>query len=265
MKKGEISVIMAVYNCADTVNQSIDSIIAQTYPNWKMIICDDCSTDNTMQVIQEYKNRYPNKFVIIKNRKNSKLAYSLNHCLRYADGEYCARMDGDDYCAPKRFEEQISYLNQHKDIHLIGTSMKVFNDDEFGREIIYKEMPQKEDLRFGPCFAHASILTYTGVYKELGGYTVSERTVRSQDYDLWFRFFAAGFKGANLAEPLYYVREDKNAFLRRKPSLYLWAVVTRWKGFRLLKYPVKYYWRVLIPLVSLVGNEFRIMKSRLKR
>lgn len=256
---------MAVYNCAGTVNQSIDSILAQSYTNWKMIICDDCSTDNTMSVIQNYKKQYPDKFLIIKNKKNSKLAYSLNHCLRYARGEYCARMDGDDYCAPNRFEEQVTFLRNHKEIQLVGTNMRVFNDEGLGRIISYKEFPQKEDLRYGPCFAHASILTYTEVYKKLGGYTVSKRTVRSQDYDLWFRFFAAGYKGANLTEPLYFVREDKNAFLRRKPSLYLWAVVTRWKGFRTLKYPIKYYWRIFVPLVGLVGNEFRKAKYKFKK
>ncbi len=265
MNQGQISVIMAVYNCADTVHQSIDSILAQTYTNWQFIICDDCSTDNTLQVINEYKDKYPDKFVIIQNEKNSRLAFSLNHCLEYAQGEFCARMDGDDYVSPDRFEKQVNFLREHPDIHLVGTFMRAFGGKTEGRIISYKEFPEKTDLRFGPCFAHASIMTYTHVYRETGGYTVSARTMRTQDYDLWFRFYAKGFRGANLQEALYFYREDANAYLRRKPKLYLWATVTRFKGFRLLRFPLKYYWRVLIPLGALFYNEFRKLKARINK
>lgn len=263
MIKGQVSVIMAVYNCGELVKQSIDSILAQTYTNWKFIICNDCSTDNTVEIIQEYVDKYPDKFVLIHNEKNSRLAASLNHCLEYADGEFCARMDGDDYVAPDRFEKQVKFLREHPEIQLVGTLMQAFDDNgDLGRIIPYEEFPDKYALRFGPCFSHASIMTYTKVYKELGGYTVSKRTVRSQDYDLWFRFYAKGFKGANLQEPLYFFREDANSFLRRKPNLYLWAVVTRWKGFRMLHYPIYYYWKVLLPLAALVRNEIRKLRAK---
>lgn len=263
MIKGQISVIMAVYNCGELVRTSIESILAQTYTNWKMIICNDCSTDNTVGIINEYAEKYPDKFLIIHNNKNLRLAASLNHCLEYSDGEFCARMDGDDYVAPDRFEKQVNYLRKHPEIDLVGTFMQTFDDNgNLGRIIPYQEFPKKEILRFGPCFAHASIMTYTKVYNEVEGYTVSQRTMRSQDYDLWFRFFAKGFKGANIQEPLYFFREDANAFLRRKPRLYLWAVVTRFKGFKLLKYPLKYYIYVLSPIIALFRNEMRKLRAK---
>lgn len=265
MIKGQISVIMSVYNCGEMVRTSIDSILAQTYTNWKMIICNDCSTDNTVEILNEYANKYPDKFLIIHNKKNLRLAASLNHCLEYADGEYCARMDGDDFVAPDRFEKQVDFLQQHPDIQLVGTLMQTFDGNKrLGRIIPYQEFPDKFSLRFGPCFAHASIMTYTYVYSEIGGYTVSKRTVRSQDYDLWFKFFAKGYKGATIQEPLYFYREDANAFLRRKPALYLWATITRWKGFKTLHYPIKYYWRVILPLFALLYNEFRKVRVKFR-
>lgn len=264
MEKGKISVLMAVYNCSDTIRESIDSILKQTYSNWQFIICDDCSTDDTLTIVNEYAKNYPDKFIVIQNERNSKLAYSLNHCLQYAQGEFCARMDGDDYVSPNRFEKQIEYLRKHPDIHLVSTWMQTFNDKGYGRVVKYKELPNKTDLRKSPCFAHATIMVYTDVYKRLGGYTVSPRTVRSQDYDLWFRFYANGFRGANLQEALYYVREDENSFMRRKTKLYLWAVVTKAKGFRAVKMPAKYYPYILLPLVGLVGNELRKAKVKLK-
>ena len=142
--------------------------------------------------------------------------------------------------------------------------MQTFNENGLGRVIEYKEFPDKYDLRFGPCFSHASIMTYTEVYKKVGGYIVSPRTMRSQDYDLWFRFYAKGFQGANLQEALYFVREDEYAFLRRKAKLYLWVVVTRWKGFRSLHYPIHYYIYVLSPIFALARNEIRKIKARVR-
>ncbi len=264
MVEGQISIIMAVYNCEDTLRESIDSILAQTYTNWKFIICNDCSKDGTVKILEEYAEQYPDKFVIIHNEKNMRLAASLNHCLEYVDGEFVARMDGDDYVAPDRFEKQVAYLKSHEGIDLVGSYMQAFDENGLGRVVDYKETPSKFDLRHGPCFSHASILTYAYVYEKVNGYVISKRTIRTQDYDLWFRFYAAGFKGANIQEPLYFVREDEYAFLRRKPSLYLWAMVTRFKGFRMLHYPIHYYAYVLLPLGALFRNEFRKIRARIQ-
>ena len=264
MIKDLISVIMAVYNCEDTLRQSIDSVLAQTYENWQFVICDDCSTDGTLAVVKEYQAKYPDKFIVIQNEVNSKLAFSLNHCLEHAEGEFVARMDGDDYIAPDRFEKQITYLKEHKDIQLVGTFMQTFNDaGEFGKVITYKKHPDKYDLRVGPVFSHASIMTYKSVYDALGGYTVSKRTVRSQDYDLWFRFFAAGYEGETIQEPLYFVRENENAVARRKVKVYFWATVTRFKGYRMLKYPPKYYIYVFKPTLAFFKTELVLLKYKL--
>ena len=104
---------MGIYNCADTLSEAIDSIINQTYTNWQLILCDDCSTDNTYNVAKSYQEKYPEKIVLVRNEVNSRLAFSLNHCLKYADGEFIARMDGDDISVSNRFEVQLKFLNDH--------------------------------------------------------------------------------------------------------------------------------------------------------
>lgn len=68
--------------------------------------------------------------------------------------------------------------------------------------------------------------------------------MRSKGYDLWLSFFAKNYEGANITEPLYFVREDYNSFLRKKPKQYFWSVVTRFKGFKMLNYPVHYNLRI---------------------
>lgn len=230
MSDKKISVVMGVYNCAETLSQAIDSIINQTYVNWELIMCDDASTDNTYDIAKAYVERFPDKMILLQNDKNSKLAYTLNRCLEYATGEYVARMDGDDISLPTRFEKEVAYLESHPNIQLVGTAMQQFNDVDGDIQVIYK--PEHTDKRImHKCipFNHATIMTYKSVYDQLGGYTVSERTKRGQDYDLWFRFFAQGFTGDNIQEPLYKVREDMNAIKRR-------TFKTRWEVFQTTKY-----------------------------
>ena len=218
----KVSVIMGLYNCETTLPDAIESIINQTYDNWELIMCDDASTDNTFEVAQRYQEQYPQKIILLKNQKNSKLAFTLNHCLQYATGQYVARMDADDQSVPERFEKQVNFLREHPDFDLVSTGIKLFDGKEYyGERVSGTEVPQKEDLVWGPCFQHATIMTYKKVYDALDGYYVSKRTVRGQDYDLWFRFFQKGFRGYNMQECLYIGREGKEFYKRKKYYIYL--------------------------------------------
>ena len=104
-----VSIIMGVYNDANLLSQAIDSLLAQTYAKWELIACDDCSTDNTSDILSEYAKNDP-RIIVIRNEKNCGLAATLNHCLEYAQGEYIARMDCDDLSVETRLEKQVSYL-----------------------------------------------------------------------------------------------------------------------------------------------------------
>lgn len=249
IENSKISVIMGIYNCADTLPRAIDSIITQTYNDWELIMCDDASTDDTYTVAQSYRDRFPEKIILLKNEKNSRLSYTLNHCLKYASGKYVARMDGDDISKPQRFEKQIEYLKKHPEVDLVGTAMQRFNDDGSADILWPKEHPDKYILRKGVTFQHATIMTYKYVYDKLGGYTVSERTKRSQDYDLWFRFYSEGFKGDNILEPLYLVKEDMDAIKRRTFNNRLNIFKTTCYGFNLLGFPK---WWLVQPAFDMV-------------
>ncbi len=250
MKKDYISVIMAVYNCADTVREAIDSILNQTYQKWQLIICDDCSTDDTLKIVKEYETKYPDKFKVIQNEVNSKLSFSLNHCLEYADGEFIARMDGDDISVPERFEKQVNYLRTHPDVDLCSTIIQRFDGSGLTDIIKKPEFPDRYTQRNHVAFNHATIMTYKYVYDKCDGYTVSKRTVRAQDFDLWFRFFYHGFKGVNLQEPLYLMREDLNAVKRRTFKVRFNAYRTKMLGFKLLGYP--WHWRIKPTFVFII-------------
>lgn len=249
MRNSKISIIMGIYNCADMLPEAIESILSQTYTDWELIMCDDASTDRTYEVAKSYKDRYPDKIILVRNEVNSRLSFSLNHCLQYATGEYIARMDGDDLSAPERFTKQITYLKEHPEVDLVGTAMQRFNDSGYANVDAKPQYPDRYTLRNRIPFNHATIMTYKRVYDKLGGYTVSERTNRAQDYDLWFRFYHAGFRGDNLQEALYFVREDMSAIKRRTFNVRWNAFKTTRMGYKLLGYPK---WWIIRPAVSMV-------------
>lgn len=211
----KVSVIMATYNCADTVEKAIDSILAQTYENWVMIICDDGSTDHTLEILNRYQAQYPEKFIIIRNETNRKLPYSLNHCLEYVETDLVARMDGDDWSIPERFQKQVAYLQQHPGIDMVGTGVGVSDGEKMISSIVQPKRPKPEDMLYGNCFSHATIMTYKRVYDQLEGYSMDPSVERCEDLDLWSRFFSAGFVGENIPEELYVILEDENAVRRR--------------------------------------------------
>lgn len=249
MDNSKISVIMGIYNCSDTLPRAIDSIIAQTYSDWELIMCDDASTDNTYDIAKSYADSYPDKIILIRNEKNSRLSYSLNQCLKYANGKYIARMDGDDISLPQRFEKQVEYLKKNPDVDLVGTAMQRFNDEGLADILWPKEHPDKYVLRYGVTFQHATIMTYKYVFDKLNGYTVSKRTMRSQDYDLWFKFYAEGFHGDNIMEPLYLVKEDIGAIKRRTFNNRLNIFRTTCYGFKLLGFPKRW---LIQPAVDMI-------------
>lgn len=215
MDKPRISVIMGIFNCAPTLAEALNSLLAQTYQDFKVIMCDDGSSDNTIEVAKEYVRKDPSKFILIRNEKNIKLAATLNHCLEFVDTEYVARMDGDDVSLPTRFEKEIRFLDTHPDYALVSCPMIYF--DEKG-DFLYgkaEAFPDKESFRKGTPFCHAPVMVRSEVYQKVGGYTTGEKTERMEDYYLWYKIYKAGYKGANLTEMLYKMRDDRNARNRR--------------------------------------------------
>lgn len=245
----KISVIMACYNCEKTVRKSIESILEQTYTNWVMICCDDGSSDSTLDILNEYKEKYPDKFVIIKNDGNKQLPYSLNHCLEYVETELVARMDADDWSLPERFEKQVNFLKEHPEYDLVSTGVTVSDGEKKLASIIKVPEPDKYSMLKQNAFSHATVLTYKRVYDSLGGYSLDPNVIRVEDLDLWFRFLAAGFRGYNMSEELYVILEDENAVKRRSFKARLNGAKTCHRGYKLLGFKglvcYKPYLRVL--------------------
>lgn len=234
MEELKISVLMGIYNCADTLPQSIESILNQTYTNWELILCDDGSADETYKVADEYRNRYPDKIILIKNEKNMGLNYTLNHCLEMATGELIARQDGDDRSVPTRFERETAILKENPDYKIVSCSSIVFDEKGPWKTISVKRYPQPIDLIKGGPISHAPVMMWKYCMDEVGGYTVDKRMLRVEDVNLWMKLYAKGYRCINTDEQLYEIMDGRDAIGRRKYKYRINSTYARLQGSRML-------------------------------
>ncbi len=238
----KISILMGIYNCEDTLREAIDSIIAQTYVNWHFIICDDGSKDRSLEIAQEYAKKDPKRFLVIRNERNLGLNATLNKCLALADGEYIARMDGDDISVPERFEKEVTLLNNHPEYALVSSHMATFDQRGEWGCITTLEKPQKKDFpTHVPMFCHAPCMIRREAFLDVKGYTENPRLLRVEDYHLWYKFYAKGYVGYNIQEPLYKMRDDRNALHRRTALARMNGIYATFLGFKMLRLPAWMY------------------------
>jgi glycosyltransferase involved in cell wall biosynthesis len=198
----KVSVIMSVFNNEKTLEAAIQSILAQTYTDFEFIIVDDACTDDSSRIVNLFAAT-DKRITVIKNQKNEGLGFSLNKALEKARGEFIARQDGHGRSMPHRLEHQVSFLQSHKEVSVLGTAALLEDRGEPAGEYI----PPQEDihiknlLRHKNIMVHGSIMARAEAFKKAGGYNPSYRYV--QDYELWLRLAASGAVFANLREPLY--------------------------------------------------------------
>lgn len=251
MDNEKVSIIMGAYNSEKTIARSIESILSQTYQNWELIICDDASTDSTLEIALNYQKENAERITVLKNESNLGLAATLNVCLKYCRGVYIARMDADDVSLPNRLEKQIAFMKNNSKYDLCGTWLQYIDEDSnLGAVIKKNPHPDKYSLHRQIPFAHATILARKEAFDRLNGYADLPRTVRCEDIDLWYRFYKEGFQGANIEEVLYLVYETEESAKKR-------TIRNRWNlfktevyGYRLLGYSVVGYWRPVLNLMK---------------
>ena len=210
----KISVLMGVYNCERTLGAAIESILAQTEADFELIICDDGSTDGTYALAEQYAKR-DGRIVLLQNPANQGLSKTLNVCLLHAKGEYVARMDGDDVCCAHRFATQLAFLQDNAQYAFVSSAMSMFDERGIWGRTRPVSAPAPKDFKRDTPFCHAPVMMRRKVLEEVGGYGEDEWLLRVEDYHLWVKLYEAGYRGYNLQEPLYLVREDREAAARR--------------------------------------------------
>lgn len=249
MHRPKVSVIMGIFNCASTLEEALDSLFAQTYQNFNVVLCEDGSSDDTYEVAKRYAEHHDN-IILIQNPHNLGLNATLNRCLKLAAGEYIARMDGDDISDPTRFEKEVAFLDSHPEYAFVSCPMLYFDQNGvFGRGKA-RESPTKCDFVYGAPFCHAPCMVRRQAYELVNGYTESKWLMRYEDYDLWTKMYANGLRGYNLQECLYSMRDDRVAIKRRKFRGRINGIYAHYLSYRLLRYPIVGFLKFAI--VSLV-------------
>ncbi len=246
-----VSVIMAVYNEETTVALAIESVIAQTYNDWELIIINDCSTDRTPEITGQYAVTY-DKIRVLANKQNIGLAASLNKGIKEAQGKYIVRMDSDDYSHLERFEKQVTFMKANPDVDVLGTGAELI--DENGKTITCINLPETHDEiaatihKMSPFF-HPSVIIRKEFLDRSGGY--NNRLRNCQDFDLWSRMFRQSTYH-NLQEPLirYQTKSYKRPLKTILYSLYVHMRNLRYNG----KIFQGSFWAIMVTLKSLLVN-----------
>ena len=251
-----ISIVMSVYNDEKTLSEAIKSILEQSYTNFEFIIINDGSIDNSLKIIQKFKNLDKRIFVI--NRENKGLAYSLNEAINKSNGKYIARMDADDISLPNRLEEQLRKFKSNKNLMVVGTSAYYLNSKISSRKII--NMPESHDqiinsiFKSSP-FIHPSIMMKKKFIKLMNGY--NNNYVRCQDYDLWLRGRFIG-EFYNIQIPLI-IYSNQNKFLFKSLSI---STLIRLKNSNSIKeYLISIFWSLYQSLYVIFLFIFKVPKK----
>ena len=201
-----VSIVLPVHNGARFLRLSIDSCLQQTYRNIELIVVDDGSEDNSVDIIKSYDDE---RIKLIRHETNRKLPATLNTGFKHTCGVYLTWTSHDNYYAPTAIAEMVNFLEENPHIHF------VFTDDYFVDEAnqflgVVKRGPI-ERLAAESCLGGGFLYTRT-VYEKVGPY--NEQAFLAEDYDYWLRV-SAHFTLGHLGHPLYYYRQHPDSLTSR--------------------------------------------------
>lgn len=204
-----ISVLMPVFNGERFLKPAMDSILAQTYRNFEFIVINDGSTDESLNIVQSYKE-LDSRIRIVTNNKNQGLISTLNAGMQISQGKYIARMDCDDFSLPTRFAKQVAFLESHPDVGVCGTWYQRIG--RFRKRIhrlptSYEEIRQA--LLFRNPICHPSVMLRND-YLDHFNLSYDTKFIHAEDFNFWSRC-SQHFPLRNIGEVLLLYRTHTNS------------------------------------------------------
>ena len=200
-----VSVILSTYNSEETIEESLVSLLNQTYKNLEILISDDGSTDKTEEICKKFQLN-DERILLFSNKKNIGLTKSLNSLAQKASGSLIARQDADDISLPERIEKQVQFMNRKKLDAVTTRSLVMQNNKK--RPGISFYIPDKLLINKKNPFIHGTLIIKKNVFKEIGYY--DERFYFAQDYKLFHDLLNKGYKVKTLNEALYILNTENN-------------------------------------------------------
>ncbi len=199
-----VSVILPVYNGEQYLKESVESILNQTYRKIELIIINDCSSDNSDEIIKSFEDERINYH---KNLENLNLIQTLNKGISISKGKYIVRIDQDDIALPERIEKQVLYMETNPECVVCGSYIQLIKKDILTDEIV-KYYSNNDDIKFALLFhspfAHPAVIIRAGILHEN---TVSYNNLytHAEDYQLWTKLSTYG-KFHNIPDVLTHYR-----------------------------------------------------------
>jgi glycosyltransferase involved in cell wall biosynthesis len=206
-----VSVLIPCYNVEKYVEESINSILKQTYTNLQIVAINDCSTDRTGEILRELAGK-DSRMEVVDNDENMKLIKTLNKGITLCRGEYIARMDADDISLATRIEKEVAFLENNPGHDIVSTLFYAFRSDNPGRRYFHHSPLRDEELRayllFKSGVCHPASMIRKRVFTELG-LSFETEYLHVEDYALWSKAVYKT-KLANIEEALLLYRVHGN-------------------------------------------------------
>ncbi len=212
---------------------AIRSIIHQSFPDWELLLYDDGSDKPFAATLRDV-SKMDRRIHYLRGASNQGLAHALNQCIRYAKGKYLARMDDDDLSLPLRLETQVRFLDNQPQYQWVGCAAWLFDKDvPWGKQVMPKS-PQNGDFLFNSPYIHPTVVFRREIFTLAGGYSCAPSVLQCEDYELFMRLHALGYRGYNLPDTLFCYRENRDAYHRRTYARRIREMKVRLKGFQRL-------------------------------
>ena len=211
MSQPLVSVILPFLNAGPAFGPALRSVLQQTYSNWELLLCDDGSTDGSLAMARSIRDP---RVTVWSDGQTKGLAARLNECLLRARGELVARMDADDVSYPPRLQSQVTFLEAHPEIDVVGCRMLIFG--EGGSPLGKRPLPlQHEEIVSNPAagfgLAHPTWMVRAAWYRQ---HQYNPQALRFEDAELLHRTYLTS-RFANLPQLLYGYRELRGGFRKR--------------------------------------------------
>ena len=233
---GLVSIIMPNYNSEKYVGETIQSVLNQTYQNWELLFVDDCSTDNSLEIVRSFGD---DRIKILQNETNSGAAVSRNYALRLAQGKWIAFLDSDDLWIPEKLEKQISYMNDN-DICFSYTDYEVIDEDD---QLISTFIPRLDVCTYKDILKHNHIGCLTAVYnaEKLGKFFMPVDAIKREDLACWLSILKTGVQAHCLHERLAKYKVHSNSVSSNKFKMMKYQWLTYRKVEKLNFFKSTYY------------------------
>lgn len=245
-----VSIILPVYNGQEYIEESINSILKQTYKDFELLCIYDSGTKDKSPEILKKIAYHDDRVKIFRLKEKRGLVEALNYGISIAHGEYIARMDSDDLCLEDRLKKQVQYMDEHRECDILGTYIDVIGNIDENTKKIYKKCfnykiqinKNELDALDHTIVAHPTVMMRKKILDDLKGYDINYKG--AEDFELWLRAVENGYKIANIDEELikyrvhkesksstqkdtlYYLQNTKFKFISKKKRIktcYIWG------------------------------------------